>query len=321
MSPKRTVLILGGGTAGWMCAAALSPLIRTGRFTVQLVESDQIGTVGVGEATLPHMKTFNDALGIDEAAFMRATNATFKLGIQFDGWGKMPYIHPFGRFGQDWGGSGFQHHWRRGGADHPLADYSFAVMAAKAGKFAFPDTDPAAIRSTFSSAYHFDAALYARFMRDLATSRGVVRTEGRVVDVTLDPERGTVRSLTLESGATFAADLFIDCSGFAGILIDKVSPGDWQDWSTLLPCDRAWAVPDAVAEGLPPYTRATTREAGWQWRIPLQNRTGNGHDFSSAFSTEQAARDTLLSSLASPPVAEPRLLRFKAGRRTRAWVC
>ena len=319
---KRTIVILGGGTAGWMCAAALSPLIRTGRIDVRLVESDQIATVGVGEATLPHIKEFNDGLGIDEAAFMRATHATFKLGIAFEGWGSDRYIHPFGIFGQDWGGTPFQHHWLRAhlqGKAAPLADYSFAVTAAEQHRFGFPDGDTASIRSTLSYAYHFDAALYAVFMRDFAVKAGVTRTEGRVVSVVQDLNNGHVTGLQLESGATVTGNLFIDCSGFVGLLINKVAPDQWEDWSDWLPCDRAWAVPSGKMADMAPYTLSTAREAGWQWRIPLQHRTGNGYVFSSRFTSEADAMDLLLANLAAEPLADPKMLKFRAGRRPKSW--
>ncbi|WP_443751013.1 tryptophan halogenase family protein [Asticcacaulis solisilvae] len=322
MQSKRTIVILGGGTAGWMCAAALSPLIRTGRISVCLVESDQIATVGVGEATLPHIKDFNDSLGIDEAAFMRATHATFKLGIAFAGWGSERYIHPFGIFGQDWGGTPFQHHWlraRQQGEAAPLEDYSFAVTAASAHRFGFPDGDTASVRSTFAYAYHFDAALYAGFMRDFATKAGVTRTEGRVVSVVRDTNSGDVTGLRLESGATVAGDLFVDCSGFIGLLINAVAPDQWEDWGDWLPCDRAWAVPSRRMDDVAPYTLSIAREAGWQWRIPLQHRTGNGYVFSSRFTSEAEAMDVLMANLATEPLADPKLLKFRAGRRPKSW--
>ncbi len=320
----RRIVILGGGTSGWMCAAAFSQLLRIPGYSVRLIESDEIGTVGVGEATLPHIKDFNDRLGINEAAFMRDTQATFKLGIEFRGWGASgSYIHPFGAFGQDWAGIGFHHYWRRGreagievGA---LEDYCIAIAAARAHKFDFPTEDPVSVRSHYAYAYHFDASLYARFMRDFATGRGVQRTEGRVVDVQLEAERGDIVSLTLQSGEIVEGDLFIDCSGFVGLLIDKALKVGWEDWTDWLPCDRAWAVPCKRSSNFTPYTRSTAREAGWQWRIPLQHRTGNGYVFSSAFISEDRAMETLLAHLDGPALADPKLLRFKAGRRRESW--
>ena len=291
---------------------------------MRLIESDEIGTVGVGEATLPHIKDFNDQLGIDEAAFMRATQATFKLGIEFRGWGASDsYIHPFGVFGQDWAGVGFHHYWwhaRMAGIEvGVLEDYSIAIAAARAHKFDFPTEDPVSVRSQYAYAYHFDASLYARFMRDFATGRGVRRTEGRVVDVRLKPENGDIVSLLLQSGEVVEGDLFIDCSGFAGLLIDKALKAGWEDWTDWLPCDRAWAVPCARSADFTPYTRSTAREAGWQWRIPLQHRTGNGYVFSSTFISEDRAAETLLANLDGPALADPKRLRFKAGRRRESW--
>ena len=330
MTPPRQIVILGGGTAGWMCAAAFSRLLATGRFKVRLIESDDIGTVGVGEATLPHIKDFNDSLGINEADFMRATQATFKLGIEFRDWSQnrnMPgnsYIHPFGAFGQNWAGVDFHHYWLRAqkaGLDAgALEDYCLAIAAARAGRFDFPTLDAGSIRSTYAYAYHFDAGLYAGFMRRFATARGVIRSEGRVKDVLLDPETGDIHGLRLASGEVVEGDLFIDCSGFAALLIGKTLDAEWQDWSHWLPCDRAWAVPTENSGHLTPYTRATARDAGWQWCIPLQHRTGNGYVFSSRHVSEDHARATLLAHLDGPPLADPRLLKFQAGRRTASWT-
>jgi tryptophan halogenase len=250
MTSRLNVVILGGGTAGWMCGAALASVLRAGQAnglcTVRLVESDEIGTVGVGEATLPQIKTFNDMLGVDEADFMRKTHATFKLGIEFVDWGREgdSYIHPFGAFGQPVGGAEFQHLWTRGrrmGVDAPLEAYSYAIMAARRGKFDFPSEDLTSIKSTFSYAYHFDAGLYAAYLRRFAEARGLVRTEGKVVQVETDPHSGDVVSLRLDSGEVVTGDLFVDCSGFRARLIGETLGSAWQDWSKWLPCDRALA--------------------------------------------------------------------------------
>ncbi|RYY41933.1 MAG: tryptophan 7-halogenase, partial [Sphingomonadales bacterium] len=292
---------------------------------ITLIESEAVGTVGVGEATLPHIKAFNDALGIDEAAFMTATQATFKLGIEFRGWSAPgdSYIHPFGAFGAPWGGAEFQHHWlraeRHGRAVAPLEAYSYAVAAARARAFEFPNEDPSSIRSTFSYAYHFDAGRYAAFLRDWATERGVTRIEGQVARVERTAEGGNIAALTLQSGVRVAGDLFVDCSGFRALLLGETLGAGWDDWSDWLPCDRAWAVPSERAEDFTPFTRATARAAGWQWRIPLQHRTGNGYVFASRFLDEGQARDDALAGLDGAPLAEPRLLRFQAGRRREAW--
>jgi tryptophan halogenase len=323
-TPLR-VVIVGGGTAGWMTAAGLSRLLDPRDYAITLIESDEIGTVGVGEATLPHIKAFNDMLGLDEATFLRETRASFKLGIEFVGWTRDGdrYIHPFGAFGEPWGGVDFQHHWVRarlaGRAVAPLQAYSFAAAAARANVFQTPDTDPESIRSTFAYAYHFDASLYAAHIRRWSIARGVDRIEGLVLDVARDAGTGHVRALTLKSGAVIEGDLFVDCSGFRSLLVGKTMGVGWRDWSDWLPCDRALAVPCERAGSFTPYTRATAREAGWMWRIPLQHRVGNGYVFSSRFCEEDRACETLVRNLESPPLAEPRLLRFQAGRRERMW--
>ncbi|WP_170112587.1 tryptophan halogenase family protein [Sphingomonas fennica] len=322
---RLRIVIVGGGSAGWMCAAGLARLLPATDYDITLIESDEIGTVGVGEATLPHIKTFNDMLGIDEAEFLRETQGTFKLGIEFVGWDRAGdrYIHPFGAFGEPWVGVDFQHHWVRaaqaGFDPGPIQDYSFAVAAARADAFEFPDGDRNSIRSTYAYAYHFDAGLYAAFLRRWATARGVRRIEGQVIDVGHNAISGHVETLRLKSGATLAGDIFVDCSGFRSLLLGGVMGVAWQDWSEWLPCDRALAVPCRRTTALTPYTRATAQRAGWTWRIPLQHRVGNGYVFSSRYCDEVQARETLLAAIEGEPLAEPRLLRFAAGRRALAW--
>src|ERR1700720_1843876 len=319
------VVIVGGGTAGWMSAAGIRRQVGTKDYTVTLIESDEIGTVGVGEATLPHIKTFNDMLGIDEAHFMRETRATFKLGIQFRDWDQPGdcYIHPFGAFGEPWGGVEFQHHWLRGQREgHPsfsLQDLSYSVVAARNNAFEFPNEDSKSIRSTYSYAYHFDAGLYAAYLRSWAMERGVRRIEGQVCDVSRHPTTGDLTELTLKSGEHVAGDLFIDCSGFRSLLLGGILGVAWQDWTHWLPCDRALAVPCKRVGALTPYTRSTARRGGWTWRIPLQHRTGNGYVFSSRFINDGEAQEALLAGLDGPAQGEPRLLRFSPGRRDRAW--
>ena len=320
------VVIVGGGTAGWMSAAGIRRQLRPEDYSVTLIESDEIGTVGVGEATLPHIKSFNDMLGLDEAHFMRETRATFKLGIQFRDWDRPgdSYIHPFGAFGEPWGGVEFQHHWlralRAGRVRFSLQDYSYAVAAARDNAFEFPNEDRKSIRATYAYAYHFDAGLYAAYLRSWAIERGVHRIEGRVCDVSRDPTSGDLLAVTLQSGERIAGDLFIDCSGFRSLLLGGVLGVGWQDWTHWLPCDRALAVPCRSTGALTPYTRATARTAGWTWRIPLQHRTGNGYVFSSQFISDTEARDALLAVLDGAAQGEPRLLRFSPGRRERAWA-
>ena len=324
MKSALNVVILGGGTAGWMAAAGLSTLLPRSRCTVRLIESDEIGIVGVGEATLPHMKNFNDVVGIDEAEMMRRTQATFKLGIEFRDWGFLgsSYVHPFGMHGPPAGGLAFHHRWLRAlqkGAAAPIEEYSYSVMAARQNRFDFPSANKSAISSTYSYAYHFDASLYAAFLRSFAEARGVIRTEGKVKDVELDGQTGNVLSLTLESGEVVTGDFFIDCSGFRSIILGEELGADWEDWAQWLPCDRAFAVPSERTGELTPYTRSTAREAGWQWRIPLQHRTGNGYVFSSQFIAEDEAASALLANLDAPALAEPRMLKFRAGRRVQSW--
>jgi tryptophan halogenase len=325
MAAPLRIVIIGGGTSGYMCAAALTGVVGPTVCQVRLVESEDIGTVGVGEATLPHIRDFNRYIGVDEAEFMRKTQATIKLGIEFIGWGKAGnrYIHPFGAFGQNWGGIEFHHHWLRavqnGLEAGPLEAYSFAIMAARAHRFDFPSEDPQSVRSTYSYAYHFDAGLYAAFLREFAETRGLIRTEGKVVDVVLNSETGDIAAVVLASGERVEGDLFIDCSGFRALLIGQALKVGWEDWSQWLPCDRAVAVPCARSDDFTPYTRSTALEAGWQWRIPLQHRTGNGYVYASQFTGDAAAAERLLGNLDGPPLADPKVLRFQAGRRTRSW--
>ena len=309
-----------------MAAAGLVGRLPATACRVRLIESDAIGTVGVGEATLPHVRTFIQSLGLDEAEFIAATEATIKLGIDFVGWGQPDsrYIHPFGAFGETIASAEFQHGWLRAhqaGRAGPFQSYSFAVEAARAGKFAPPQPPEARnIASAYDYAYHFDASLYARYLRSYAEARGLKRTEGEVAKVDLDPHTGNIASLILKSGEVVTGDLFIDCSGFRSVLAGEALKSGWQDWSAWLPCDRAWAVPSEKIPALPPYTQATARTAGWQWTIPLQHRTGDGYVFASNFISDDAAAAELMANLGGAAQAEPRLLRFSPGRRTQAWV-
>ncbi|MBB4659700.1 tryptophan halogenase [Parvularcula dongshanensis] len=307
-----------------MAAAALAQRLGRSTTRVFLVESDEIGTVGVGEATLPHIRSFNEGLGIDEAAFMRATEATFKLGIEFRDWGKLGdrYTHPFGDYGRMEDGLSFHHLWlrlRSHGSPCRLDDYSYAVRMAEENRFTRPQTDPGTLQSSFGYAYQFDSTLYGRFLRDRAVSAGIERVEGRIVDWTLDGGTGHVTSIQLADGRSVAADLYVDCSGFRGLLIEGALETGYENWQDWLPCDRALAVPSEVRRPLPPYTQATARSAGWQWRIPLQHRTGNGYVYCSEFVDEESAREELLSNLDSPALADPRQLRFTTGRRRKFW--
>jgi tryptophan 7-halogenase len=319
----RNVVIVGGGTAGWMAAAALSRFLGKS-VSIRLVESDEIGTVGVGEATIPQIRLFNDGLGIDEDSFVRATQGSFKLGIEFVDWLEPGhrYFHGFGIVGQKLGLIPFHHYWlryRREGGTTDLWDFSPNIVAARENRFGRPVERPGR-PSGVAYAFHFDAGLYARFLRGFAEARGVVRSEGRIGDVALNGESGSVEAVTLESGERIAGDFFIDCSGFRGLLIEQALSSGYEDWSRYLPCDRALAVPCASTKPFTPYTRSTAREGGWQWRIPLQHRTGNGLVYCSGHLSDEAAAATLLANLDGEPLADPRALRFVAGKRRRAWI-
>lgn len=320
----RDIVIVGGGTSGWMTAAMLARVLDGKLARIRLVESDQIGTVGVGEATIPTIHAFNQKLGLDEAEFMRATNATFKLGIEFVNWGRKgdAYLHPFGAFGRDINGVAFHHYWRRSlelGNDRAIGEYSLANVAAKTEKFRHPDQDKRSIFSTYAYAFHFDAGLYSQYLREYAEKRGVVRTEGKVVDVALRSDDGFIDTLQLESGEIVSGDLFIDCSGFRGLLIEEALKTGYEEWTHWLPCDRAVAVPSENVAPPVPYTRATATEAGWQWRIPLQHRTGNGHVYCSDYLDDDAAIETALSLLQGRTLAEPRVIPFTTGKRRKMW--
>ncbi|PCD03614.1 tryptophan halogenase [Sphingomonas spermidinifaciens] len=321
------VVIVGGGSAGWMTAAALSRLCAAG-VEVTLVESDAIGTVGVGEATIPPLLDFNAALGIDEPAFVKATRATFKLGIEFVDWARRGerYLHPFGRIGRAQMGVPFHQIWlrqrqlRRPDLDPgPLGAYSIAEAAAVRGRFAKPVANPEAVLSGLSYAYHFDAGHYARFLRDFAEARGVRRVEGRIAAVERRGEDGFITGVTLDDGRRVEGELFADCSGFRSLLLGEALGVPYRSWQHWLPCDRALAVQSEPTAPLLPYTRATADVAGWRWRIPLQHRTGNGHVYSSAHLGDEAAREALLAGLDAPALSQPRMLRFVAGRRERLW--
>ena len=319
----RSVVIVGGGTAGWMTAAALANAIRTG-CQITLIESDEIGTVGVGEATIPPIRTFNETLGIAENDFVKATQGSFKLGIQFVNWGRQDhaYFHPFGTYGRNFDFVPLHQYWiaaQQRGEAPPLDDLCMAWAAAKRGRFAQPLGDQRHVGSTFDYAYHFDAGLYARFLRSYAEARGVVRIEGKIGHVSLNGETGHVAHVTLEDGRQVDGDLFVDCSGFRGLLIEEALGTGYQDWTHWLPCDRAMAVPCAKGGEFTPYTRSTAREAGWQWRIPLQHRTGNGYVYCSQFLSDDAAAQTLLANLDGAALADPKPLRFVTGRRNLFW--
>jgi len=319
----RKVVIVGGGSAGWMSAAMLSQALQRD-CAITLVESEEIGTVGVGEATIPPIRLFNQTLGIDEREFMKRTQGSFKLGIEFVGWGREDsrYFHPFGPYGRDFDMVPLHQHWLKArslGESAPLDDHSMAWALAKAGKFAHPAQDPRSVMSTFDYAYHFDAGLYARYLRELAEARGVARVEGKIGSVAQHGQSGHVEAVVMEDGRRIEGDLFIDCSGFRGLLIEGALKTGYEDWSHWLPCDRAVAMPCAKVGDPTPYTRSTAREAGWQWRIPLQHRTGNGYVYCSQFMEDGRAADLLSQRLDGKALGDPRPLRFTAGRRKLHW--
>lgn len=324
--PVSSILIVGGGTAGWMAATALARAFRTlpapRRPAITLVESEAIGTVGVGEATIPPIRQFNQSIGLDEADFMAATGATVKLGIAFEDWSSTGsrYFHGFGDHGPDVNGQAYRQHLFRlhlAGRLDSLDPWAVPAVMAAQGRFAPPDADPRSILSAYSYAYHFDAGLFAKHLGGMAQAMGVKRIEGRVLSV--DAEADRVRSVSLEDGRTLSAELFIDCSGFRGLLIEGAMQAGYEDWSRWLPCDRAVAMPCASVRAPDLYTTAKAFTAGWRWRIPLQHRVGNGYVYSSAFISDEDALCEVLNDLEAPPGADPNRLRFVTGRRKSAW--
>ncbi|WP_298289400.1 tryptophan halogenase family protein [Novosphingobium sp.] len=317
----RRFVIAGGGTAGWMAAAALSRFAPAGT-RIELVESETIGTVGVGEATIPQIHLFNAALGLDEAEFLSETNGSFKLGIEFAGWRHEghSYMHAFGNIGRPVGLLPFQHYWLRAkqlGFAKPLQRYSLNELAARTMRMQRGRRTPQSPELAY--AYHFDAGLYAAYLRRHAQARGVVRTEGLIQSVERDGESGDIAALVLDGDRRIAGDFFIDCTGFRGLLIEGALATGFDDWTQYLPCDRAVAVPCAGGGDFTPYTRSTARKAGWQWRIPLQHRIGNGHVYASAMMSDDEAVAILLANLDGQPLADPRPIRFTTGMRRKHW--
>ncbi len=313
----RKVVIAGGGTAGWMAAASLSKLLGK-TLEVSLIESDDIPTVGVGEATIPTLIQLHELLGINEQEFVSKVNGTFKLGISFESWRdvKEDYIHSFGFTGKDCWAAGFQHFWLKGQQMNLAKDfgqYCGELVAAQQNKFAITP------KQGLNYAYHIDAGLYAKFLRELAEEHGAQRIEGKIVGVNLDSESGFISSLTLESGAVIEGDLFIDCSGFRGLLIEQALHTGYDDWSHWLPMDRAIAVQTETVSEPVPYTRSIAHHAGWQWRIPLQSRVGNGLVFCSRYLSDDEGKKLLLSNIEGEPVNEPRVIKFQTGTRRKHW--
>lgn len=313
----QRVVIAGGGTAGWLAAAGISRLLGA-YLDITLVESDEIGTVGVGEATIPTMLAFHKLLGINEREFLQATNATFKLGINFENWGQVgdKYLHAFGKVGKIcWAGE-FQHFWLKGrelGVNFPFGDYCLEHQAALAGKFAVTQNPH------LNYAYHLDASLYAGFLRKFSESFGAKRIEGKIVEVIKNSNSGYIEAIKLASGHLIEGDLFIDCTGFRGLLIEEALQTGYEDWSRWLPCDRAVAVQTRSTEPPLPYTRAMAHDVGWQWRIPLRNRIGNGLVYASRYLADEEAKVKLLANLDGEPLTEPRLIKFFTGKRKQGW--
>ncbi|MFN3302310.1 MAG: tryptophan halogenase family protein [Roseateles sp.] len=325
----RKIVIVGGGTAGWMAAAPLAQrFARAGelRPEVVVVESPDIGTIGVGEATLPPIRAFNRALGIAGADFVQRTQGSFKLGIEFKDWGRVGhrFFHGFGDFGPSIDNRAPWQHWLRLSRTVPdlpsYEDWSMATVMARRNRFTPPEGEQPSAANAFSFAYHFDAGLYAAYLREHALKHGVQRIEGLIVEVELRPEDGFVAALKLQDGRRIEGDLFIDCSGFRALLIAGAMKSPFEDWSALLPCNSALAVPSERTEPLTPYTTSTAKAAGWQWRIPLQHRTGNGHVYCSGFISDDEAAATLLAGLDGRALDMPRQLRFTTGRRRAGWV-
>jgi len=319
----RHIVIVGGGTAGWMAAALLAKALGTA-VQIRLIESDEIGIVGVGEATIPQIRHINAFLGIDEDDMLRSTQGTFKLGVQLNDFGRLgdSYLHAFSDIGLPLGLLGFHHYWLRERQRHPDSDlwaYSLNTQAANQHRFARMDKVGSSPLGGIKYAYHFDAGLYGQYLRQRCDPRIVQRTEGKVVEVKLHEGDGFIESVRLHSGEVIAGDLFIDCSGFRGLLIEGALETGYDSWQHWLPCDRAMAVACARSEPLWPYTRATARTAGWQWRVPLQHRTGNGHVYASQHLGDDEAAAMLLANLDGEMIGEPRPLRFTTGMRCRAW--
>jgi tryptophan halogenase len=320
----RRIVIVGGGTAGWMAAAAFTSLLDLRGLKIFLIESDEIGTVGVGEATIPPLMAFNHMIGVREDDFLAASQGTFKLGIEFVDWGAEGerYFHPFSPHGQDYRGVHFHQLYLRESKRRSLPEideWSMSAVAAHLGRFVRPGPEAPMPLAQLLYAFHFDAGLYARFLRHHSEGKGAERIEGKIVDATLDESTGHVTSVRLADGQAVDGDLFVDCSGFRGLLIEERLGSGYEDWSRWLPCDRAVAVPSRLANAPDPFTRSTARATGWQWRIPLQHRIGNGLVYSSAHLEPEMAEALLLANLESEALAEPRHLSFTAGRRRLAW--
>ncbi|QBF81426.1 tryptophan 7-halogenase [Shewanella maritima] len=320
-SKVNNIVIVGGGSSGWMSAALLCKMYK-GTINITLVESDAIGTIGVGEATIPPLKIFNDVLGINEQDFIEKTKASIKLGIEFENWGKQgdAYMHAFGSIGKDIGYSAFHHYWLANKPQSPasLWDFSYNYQVAKQNKFSVQPKIHNDQLAGITHAYHFDAGLYANYLQQYCQQLGIRHIQG-LVETINQKDNGDIESLTLQDGQVINGDLFIDCSGLHALLIDKTLNVEFESYQQWLVCDSAWAVPSEKTSPIIPYTRATAHDFGWQWRIPLQHRTGNGMVFSSKYISDEKAKQTLLDNLDAKAIGEPKLIRFKPGRRVKQW--
>jgi len=317
------VVIIGGGTAGWITASLLAKVLGK-TIKITLVESETIGIVGVGEATIPPIINFNNALGISEKDFIKATEGTIKLGIEFENWNKRgdSYMHAFGGIGKNFPFCDFHHFWvkqQQQGNKSSFWDYSVNYQSAKQNKFAKLDQIKGTSLPGITYAYHFDASLYAKFLRQFSENIGVKRIEGIVKQVNQNDETGFIESIELDNGHKIDGDLFIDCTGMAALLIEKTLHAGFEDWSHWLPCDRAVALPCESVKPIEPYTKSIAHDCGWRWRIPLQHRTGNGLVYSSKFMSDEQAIDTLRQNLDAPALAQPRIIPFRTGRRRKQW--
>ncbi|NVJ65050.1 MAG: tryptophan 7-halogenase [Gammaproteobacteria bacterium] len=322
---QKNIIIVGGGTAGWMAAAALSNALNPQYFNITLVESKRIGTVGVGEATIPGIIEFNKSLNIDENDFIKKTNATFKLGIEFIDWTRRgdSYIHPFSFFGQSIQGVNFHDFLTRIGKindKEEMGQYSLGYMAARNGKFKIPSQDPRDIESTYFYAYHFDASLYADYLENYSVNKGVIKKEGMVTNVNLHSDTGFIESITMEKGEIIEGDLFIDCTGFKSLLIGETLGSEFVDWKKWLPCDRAVAIQSELTAETPPYTKAIAHEYGWQWQIPLHHRMGNGYVYCSDYLEANEAEQHLKKHISGKLTSEPNHIKFRTGKREKSWV-
>ena len=324
VEPIKKIVIVGGGTAGWMAAAALSEHFKDRPLEMVLIESDDIGTVGVGEATVPAIRLFNFQLKIAELDFIKATQATFKLGIEFKDWYRQgtSFFHPFADYGVPLGGQDFYQCWlslHKSGYPIKLEEFCLAIQMARQNRFAQPDEKTTTQLARYNYAYHFDATLYAQFLRGYAEQRAVTRIEGKVLQVNCDASSGFIKSVTVDKAGLVTGDLFIDCSGFKGLLIEQAMATGYEDWSCWLPCDAAVAMQTTNAEAPSPYTRSSALAAGWQWKIPLQHRTGNGYVFCSNYIDEQEAIETLERNVSGDPLTRARVIKFTTGVRKKFW--